>query len=172
MRKVDTSRARAGFTLLELIVVVAMIGVLAGLVVSRIASSSDRVSIERTGRSLVANLGALRAEALRSGSSVRATLRLEGENGGGNRLVLDSDEVRPTKSWDMPGDTGARFSLDGGEHESVANVTFLPTGRSTHRECVLLSGGGAGTIFRITFDPISGEPRLESRVLSEHGGAS
>ena len=167
-----TPRPRRAFTILELLVVVTMLALLAGLSLSSLARTSDRAVKERAAGALVTRLLTIRAEALESGVARHATVSM-GESG---ELTLVADEPAPPRAWpmgdlaDLGGPGAIRFALDGREPTDSARITFIPVGRASSRTLKTVSTETGGTIFTIMFDPISGEPRLEDRARSKQGG--
>jgi len=159
---------RGAFTLLEVLIVVAMIGVLAGLSVSSFSRGSIASKQRQIAGSLVAQLRLARADALLSGQPAQVVLRADQQR----TLALSRTEGEAEKSWELPGD-GALTLIPGiGEPAMAVEITFSATGRCSMRTFAVRSAASGGTIFTIEFDPISGEPRLESREKIEQGGDS
>ena len=161
-------RRRSGFTLLELIVVVTMLGVLAGLVASSLSRSSAESRLNAASREIVVRLAVARATALESGVPVVATL---GSNEDAS-ITLSTDPEKPdAHAWALPSQGPPRFVVDGADPSPGARVLFQPTGRASVRRIRAIEARTGGTIMAIEFDPISGDPRLESRQTDEQGGA-
>jgi len=160
--------ARDGFSLLEMLIVVAMIGVLAGLSYSSLARGSVSSTQRRVAGSLVAHLLLARSEALQGGQPVDIGLQID-EN---RSLSLEMSGDDREKSWDLPGDGALIFAQKEQDPTERLEFTFSPTGRCSMRTFTVRSEPAGGIIFVIEFDPISGEPRLESRDVTEQGGES
>jgi prepilin-type N-terminal cleavage/methylation domain-containing protein len=160
------------FTVLEMLVVVTMLALLAGLTLTSLARTSDEAIKDRAVTGLATRLLTVRAEAMESGLSKHATVSI-GEEG---ELTMRTDDDTPLRAWPIgdlseSGGPGAiRFALDGREPTASATITFIPVGRASSRRLEAVSSETGGTIFTIMFDPISGEPRLEDRTRSMQGG--
>ncbi|MEQ9616596.1 MAG: type II secretion system protein [Phycisphaerales bacterium] len=155
------ARARAGFTLLELVIVVAMIGVLAALSVTSLARSSAEASIERAASDLTARLLLRRAEALKGGTPTPVEFRAEGAT----LELLPVRETASSHAWTLgrAEDTIALTTADSEKPGPSASFAFVPTGRATTREFTVRAQDSGDTIILIRFDPISGEPRSVPR---------
>lgn len=158
---------RCGFTLLELLIVLVLLGLMAGLTTVSLRSDSG---LERTGEALITRLLDARVIALRSGRS--ATLVVEAEDGvlrtwveaSGERVrererafpVGDVIDETPDFGWVGAGGVLYEAASDGG-----VRAVYSGSGRADVRRWVLRAGGGASAkMVVIEFDPVTGVPRL------------
>jgi general secretion pathway protein H len=109
---------QAGFTLIEMIVVIVIVGLVAGLVLVRQPWHSNGLNTEATLRTLTSALRVARSRAIAQDREVAVVTR-----GGG--FVLDG---------------GAPSVLPSGEALSAAEVIFMPDGGCSGATIVLASG--------------------------------
>jgi general secretion pathway protein H len=122
-----------GFTLLELLVVLALATLLVAIAPPLITASLPGIELKSSARSLTAGLRLAREEAIRSGQDVAFTLDLDNrtfEVGGGYRRVSlpDSVEIKLTAAESE--------MLD----EQVGAIRFYPDGSSTGGRIVVSTG--------------------------------
>lgn len=145
------SRARGAFTLLELVIVIALVAMIAGLVLPAVGGWS------RAGRAREAMLGlhglllTERVEAMRQASVRRVEVTMERQE-----LVARVTDEEPRR-WPV----GAVTMRDARGREAEKLVAeFSATGRTTARRWVFEQAEGSrdasGTLWRIEFDPVSG----------------
>jgi prepilin-type N-terminal cleavage/methylation domain-containing protein len=173
----NTTQRRLGFTLLELIIVVALLGLMAGVVGVRVASGSQ-VSKERSALdAMVTVLATTRVEGMRTtGASQCVTLAMEG-----GQLVLSA----PGQRRELAGQ-GLRLIDATAEPMAGVEACFDGAGRTTERiwwfmsetvnrtellnaellkapwdEAGSVRRNVQGQVWRIVFDPVSGSPRVE-----------
>ena len=186
-RRVSQSRA---FTIIELVIVLAVLGLVVGLTAPRLVNSSAKAQVRDATRGLVDALTAQRAEAIRSMAPARLYLVSGGSESGFLRLVESSGD-------EATGETLAAmltrhhridepFSLLGvwkgaelvssnrpdalpGDWPRAWDIRALviePTGRARleggETSLALVASHGGDTIWRIEFDPISGVPAARS----------
>lgn len=150
----DADRAQAGFTLLELMVVLALMTLLMGLVLPSLVRSWEREKNRATIRDLTATLRTARSEAITRGFKVRLFLNLKS---GRYRLEGSAREgiltgVRLTDArlvWQDP-------------EKSQGYIAFFGDGSSSGGKLMLVEPTGRRYILEVK--PITGKVSLESEV--------
>lgn len=173
---------RAGFTLLELVVVVALLGLMASLVGVRVASTSAVAQERAILQALVNVLATTRVESMRRGAVLSCSYVLEGDrlvvDGPGMHRAIDTrgliaidDKAEPMK--------GGRADFDG-SGRTLQRVWWFAS-PETNRTALLNgnvlrapwdvsdapAGDVPGRVWRIVFDPLSGAPRVERSDRTE-----
>lgn len=146
--------ARA-FTLLEVVLVVAVLGIVAGLVAVRIASTGAGASECEVLRQIAGTLNAARIDAMRRGAERSVVLRVNGED-----LVIERDEK--VRVWEGLG-ARVRMTDDRGALLDERRAVFNSWGRTDERAWRFLANGGTGASGRmwvVRFDAVSGEARV------------
>jgi general secretion pathway protein H len=134
-----SSTARAGFTLLELLVVLAIIGLMAVIAAPRFASALPGSELKAGSRLLVAGLREARSKAVSLNRQVPFIL-----NGGANRYYIGKDGRGET----LPKNLGITL-LTGSSEITGANqgsIRFFPDGSSTGGWIKLAGKGGKRSI--------------------------
>lgn len=130
----------SGFTLLEALVVVAIVGMVSAIIAPNIGTSLDLLSLRQSASVLQADLRTARATALRTGSRVIvAPLR----NGSGY------DWVGGTRRF--PGDVAMKMS---------GPIAFLPDGSMIPADVSIASGNRR---IPVSIDPITGAIKAGGR---------
>jgi general secretion pathway protein H len=150
----DADRAQAGFTLLELMVVLALMTLLMGLTLPSLVRSWEREKNRATLRELTATLRTARSEAITGGYKVRLFLNLRS---GRYRLEGSAREgtltgVRLTDAslvWQDP-------------EKSQGYIAFFEDGSSSGGRLTLVEHTGRRYILEVK--PITGKVSLESEV--------
>ncbi len=162
MRSSRTVRGpgRSGFTLFEVLIVVLMIGIIAGLVASRLAATTGHARRRDALRSVTTLLAEARVTAMRRSAAETVTL-----SAGTNQISVSWDERE--RSW-----SGLKMtpvdSLDT-PLESL-EARFDPEGRTRQRIWRFMGPERGDTIWVITFDPVSGAPRLDRESGEQSAG--
>ncbi|MAY74369.1 MAG: hypothetical protein CMJ31_06515 [Phycisphaerae bacterium] len=142
------TRSERGFSLLEMVVVLAIVGGVMGLVAPRVASAISGDSPREQTRSLRQWMAERRIEAIESRERSQIVLSFDVRDG----LVAHSGDVeRVWPRWKLPpvGD-------DGKPAKSV-EVSFSGDGRSDR---VSVTFGERDTVWQIDFDPVTGWPTM------------
>lgn len=128
-----------GFTLLELVVALALAGLLAALAIPATAKAMDAIAYQSTLRDLISDLRATRSKAIIEGRPLR--------------FIMDLDQRRfgiekPRRS--IPDNLAVRIIVA----EALAtphggSIAFYPDGSSTGGSVILTRGNGVSTQVRV-----------------------
>jgi general secretion pathway protein H len=144
-------RSAAGFTLLELLVVLAILGAASALILPRFGGSVSRVSMRSTAVQLVALLRATRSEAMRSNTELTVTIDLSG------RAYWSDIQTGPRSIA-----RGIDLTLSGAgiewKNNAAVRVRFKPDGRASAAEIGLKEGKASAVI---TIDWLTGVSHLD-----------
>jgi prepilin-type N-terminal cleavage/methylation domain-containing protein len=145
-----TSRRRAGITLIEMIVVMAIIGLVAGISFPAMSSGLDSVRMVSATDSVAAFLNAAVNRAQRRQEAVE--------------LMIDPKENRLSAFSNDPGFTRELKLPDGivieSDREEIRRIVLLPGGSVPGIAIHLMNHRGGRRIVRL--DPMTGYPRVES----------
>ncbi len=142
----ETGRS-SGFTLLELVAVVGLLAMTAGLVAASLGGSSVAARQRRALEGLTTELLVTRIEAMRTGSEREL------------RVVVGDESLRTStsgreRSWPVK-------QLVGVASRQEFSARFDPSGRTSERAWNFTrQAEAANTLFVIEFDPVSGAPHL------------
>lgn len=138
-----------GFTLLEIIIVLVLMGLIAGLVAPTVARSAGVGHERRVIGELINTMLARRLDAIRSGRDVRVQVTLNE----GRRLTLRAgDRQHHWDNWPLD------LLDEAGEPAGHATITFGTRGRADIESLTFRSARSPGRIWRIEFDPVGGVP--------------
>jgi general secretion pathway protein H len=129
--------SRSGFTLIEMIVVIAVMALVAGLVMVKQPWHSEGLSKDATLRALVDAMRLARSRAIAQDRAVTVTTGPRGfsVDGGSLWVVPPEEALTPSRVVFMPdgGSTGGTVILVAGESKIAVDVNWL-TGRVRSRE--------------------------------------
>jgi general secretion pathway protein H len=128
--------AQAGFTLIEMIVVIAVMGLIAGLVLTRQPMRSAGLDMDATQRALTGTLRLARSRAIAQNRPVAVTTGAAGFSldGGTPHSLPENQAITPSRVVFAPdgGSTGAEIVLASAHQRIGVTVNWL-TGRVTAR---------------------------------------
>ena len=150
----DANQAQVGFTLLELLVVLALMTLLMGLVLPSLVRSWEREKNRATLRGLTATLRTARSEAITRGLKVRLFLNLKS-----GRYRLEGSAQEGTLTGVRL--TDARLVWQNPE-KSQGYIAFFGDGSSSGGKLTLVEP--AGRRYLLEVEPITGRVSLESEV--------
>ena len=156
-RSCAADRRVKGFTLFELIIVLAIMGMLAGVVAVGVGRSSGIRHQRDAITNIASQLQLARVEAMKRGEQIEATITLN-ESGIGCGFagrehefpcagleIAAVDGQEPPEGWDVEG----------------VRILFEADGRTRSRVIAFAGAGGSDTLLpHIEFDPISGAIEL------------
>ena len=116
-----TPKREAGFSLIELLVVVALVGILAGITVPAIAAGMTRYSLISASQQVVSTIRSARVQAVTRNRTIRVRFN---SPVGGQYQVLDSADAEVGEAQMLP--DGADFGDVSGD------VEFNSSGRASH----------------------------------------
>lgn len=160
MNKSQTS-GKDGFTLLELILVLFLMGLMAGIVLPFVVSTLDRVKLQSEARQISSALQFARSEAI-----TKKTLFTFNADIDNNQYWLATPkEKEVTQSKNL--DETVKIKNYQGAEETVSDGTFIinfyPRGNSSAGTIQLQSSIAESDelVYAITIDPITGKPRVK-----------
>ena len=140
-RRVSPIFGRQGFTLLELIIVLALLGIMAGVVAPATGRFLDRMNFRRQTAALVAGIRYARLMAVGKGKPVE--MRFDRQSG----CFLFNGAVEEKKEADLPEDGVFEFRPE--------TFVFYPDGLATQGEMVSRNGKRSQEFL---IDPLTGIP--------------
>lgn len=147
-----TSRAESGFTLIEMLVVLAILGLALALVVARGPPGSPALEIKASAAALAGGLREARARAIEANRPVRLTLDLGDDN-------WRIDDSPPQRLWGAP-----RIAILTARGEVLdrqsASIRFDADGSSTGGRIELTEGGRT---LEINVDWLTGNVRVAQK---------
>lgn len=151
------SRARSaqGFTLIELIVVLAVVSLMAGVVTAGLASGSPERRNRATIRHATTLLTTVRLSALGAQRHEACTLRTDAHS---LMAMVDDRETRQSRLEGL--------ALDAPRQEIT--VWFAPDGRASERQVQFKPLESDGPAWTIEFDPLSGTPVARREMKEAH----
>lgn len=123
----------SGFSLLELLLVLAITSAIVGLVAPRLSGTLDSLQLKRLSREMAASLSTTRTQAISKGQSAIWLLNLEKhfyQYGRHNKIVSYPESIDVTLT------TASKEQIS----DTIANVRFFPDGSATGGEIVLARG--------------------------------
>lgn len=162
MRKSERLRFQeSGFTLIEIVSVLALVALLVGLVTPFIMSTLDRIQGDSSVRKLASILSSARSQAV----ATKTSLIFQGNLDQDQYWVIDPRTEESSEVMEL--DRKIQFSEFNDGEESlrggIFSVTFYPLG-NTSGGTILLEPSDAGTdapSFILTIDPVTGKPYID-----------
>ncbi|MEM8834385.1 MAG: prepilin-type N-terminal cleavage/methylation domain-containing protein [Planctomycetota bacterium] len=152
--------ARRAFTLFEILVVTAVVALLAGVIATGIARTSDSARARQAAGAIVSALAIQRAHAMDRGRPHDIEL-----------IAIDESLIARTEAGESEWKIGA-IALDALRPEPLptrdlrapsrdrVTIRFSPDGRADVRRIDASAQGSGDTLFTILVDPLSGTPTL------------
>ena len=137
---------RRGVTLIELVLVVAIVGLIAGLSFPAVNSGIDSIRLQSAANSVASFLNGAMNRAERRQSVIEVVIDPQA-----NQLALHSSEAGYQRTLEMP----PHVALAGDQPHTLL---FLPGGSVPRFAIDLVNGRGARK--RVSVDPISGAPQI------------
>ena len=152
---------KCGFTLLELVLVLFLIGLISGLVLPFVVSTLDRVKLQSEARQITSALQFARSEAITKKTLLTFNANIEKNE---YWLAIPKDnEVTQSKSLNEP----AKIKEYQGKEEIISNgtfkINFYPRGNSSAGTIHLQSSinESEAPVYAIIIDPITGKPKVK-----------
>jgi type II secretion system protein H len=142
-----------GFTLLEVVVVLVLLGLAAALVIPSFTAGLRGLELETAGRDLITRMKQARTDALNQQTVFRVVLSDDSVEAA--RYALVDEYGRPLKAYELPADV----SVEVQEGELPLTISFYPNGRSSGGWFDLRSEGGRK--LKIVVDPVTGFGSVE-----------
>lgn len=145
---------RAGLTLMELVIVLAVLSVMLGLALPRLTGANPAGDLRAAGRRLAGVINLARSQAVTTASPVEVTIF------DGGRMVRIESSDKVIKRTRLPGEAKAAALRIRGvrDRDQVAKLTFRPDGRTTEAAIYLTAGDNRLTLHLL---PLTG--RLEAK---------
>lgn len=121
---------RKGFSLIELLLVLAIISAIVALVAPRLSGTLDSLQLKRVSRDMAASLRTTRSQAISKGQDMKWLLNLEQhyyQYGSTQKVVPYSEELDVTLT------TASKEQIS----DSLASIRFFPDGSATGGEILL-----------------------------------
>ena len=151
-RRLDKS---SGVTLIEMMVVVTIIGLMAGIAFPAVSSGLDSVRLRSATDSIAAFLNAAVVRAERRQEAIELTISPKD-----NALALDSNEPGFRRELKMPDGIAIEAVLPKQEEEGPRRLILLPGAAVPGIGIQVANRHGSRRVVRL--DPMTGFPRVES----------
>tara|TARA_B100000686_G_scaffold43481_1_gene45699 strand:- start:359 stop:847 length:489 start_codon:yes stop_codon:yes gene_type:complete len=151
-----------GFTLLELIIVLILIALIAGLTTPYLMATLDRVKGEASVKRIATLFRAARSKAV--SEKVPYSFNANMEN---NQYWLINMETEETSSIHKLDKTIKIFEFSDKEEtitDGIFNIFFYPQGNTSGGTLFLTSRGTMKVNYSLTLDPITGKPYVEQQI--------
>jgi prepilin-type N-terminal cleavage/methylation domain-containing protein len=151
----------SGFTLIEMISVLVMIGLFMALVTPFVMTTLDRIQEDSSAHKLVSMLASVRSKAV----ATKTSLVFQGDLDQNQYWVNDPETEKNSEIMELDRTIQFREFNDGEESwdHGIFSVTFYPLG-STSGGTILLKPQDTDTdapSFLLTIDPVTGKPYLQ-----------
>ncbi len=150
----SAGRANKGVTLLEMVTVVAIIGVMAGILFPSFSAGVDAIRLTTASDTLASFLNGALNRAERRQVPVEIAISTAD-----NSVTLRSVEPGFERRLEMPSGVKIEAVLAGAEGEGTRRFVVMPGGTPPRVGIQIANARGARRIVRV--DPITGVPRIE-----------
>lgn len=151
-----------GFTLIELIAVIVMIGLLLGLVTPMVMTTLDRIQSDSSVRKIVSMLASARSQAVAS----KTSYVFQGDLDRDRYWVTDPATEDSSEVIQLDRMIQFQEFLDGETSfsEGIFSVTFYPLGNASGGTILLEPAGAEADApsFALTIDPVTGKSYLQN----------
>ena len=156
MTYVVGNRAEAGFTLLELIVVVLIIALVLGISYPSMSRGSSALHLRTTSRDILNTFRFAREKAISEQASMQLVINRRDQ-----KIVLADILGESLRTYSLPTDVKIqRMAHSGGEvSDDVMTVRFLPNGSLENARIRLEAD--SGSLMQVISDPLGGGARIE-----------
>lgn len=150
-----------GFTLIEMVSVIALIGLFMALVTPFVMTTLDRIQSDSSVRELASTLAFARSQAV----ATKTSLVFQGDLDQNQYWVTDPNTEENSEVMELDRNIQFREFDDGEEslRKGTFSVTFYPLG-NTSGGTILLEPSDAeadAPSFELTIDPVTGKPYLQ-----------
>jgi prepilin-type N-terminal cleavage/methylation domain-containing protein len=154
-------RRESGFTLLEVIVVLVLVGVLLGWAAPFVMTTLDRIQSDSSVRKLSSMLASARSRAV----ATKTSLVFQGNLDQNQYWVINPKTEEISQVVELDRTIRFREFNDGEEslREGIFSVTFYPLGNTSGGTILLepMDGDADAPSFVLSIDPVTGKPYLQ-----------
>ncbi len=160
MNETNPKHGASGFTLIELILVLVLIGIIAGLTTPFVLSTLERMELRSGARQIAATLRYARSEAI----TLKTVFSFNADTETGRYWLTDEALTRSSVNQSLkPGLRLAHRAADSSRIEDgLFSIRFYPGGNSSGGSVRIekTTGKNADTFYEIDIDPITGSSRI------------
>ena len=152
---------QSGFTLIEMIAVLALIGLILILATPLALSTLDRIKNDSSARKMVASLASVRSQAV----AIKSVFEFQGDLDKHRYWVHDPETEENFDSVQLgPGIRFREFQYgDEAYSEGIFSIAFFPLGNTSGGTIILETTDteDESSVFLLTVDPVTGKPYLQ-----------